>query len=66
MTDDKDLLDTVFDTLPDAPKIIARQLRLMAAAESQYEIFAFVSPWIKNIWNAAADVIEHYERQKLH
>ncbi len=69
MTDNEkcdDLLEAVFQSLPNAPKIIARQLRMIAASNGQYSIFVFVSPWIKNIWNAAADIIEDYERQKLH
>lgn len=64
MTDDP--LETAYESIPDAPKTIAHQLHMMAAGKTQYGILIFASPWIKNIWNAAADIIEDYERQNMH
>jgi len=49
----------------DSGKLIAEQLRMMAAGDAQYKRFTYISPWIKNIWNAAADIIEETERRKL-
>lgn len=48
------------------PEIIAAELRLMAAGEDRYHRFTYISPWIKNIWNAAADIIEESNRKNLH
>jgi hypothetical protein len=68
MTDDEDFnpMQDALDSVPDASKTVARELRMMAAGEDRYQRFTYISPWIKNIWNAAADIIEDYERQKLH
>lgn len=68
MTDDEDFnpMQDALDSLPDASKTVAKELRMMAAGEDRYQRFTYISPWIKNIWNAAADIIEDYERQKLH
>ncbi len=49
-----------------APSLIAKQLRMMAAGEAQYQRFTYMSPWIKNIWNAAADIIEDCHKKNLH
>lgn len=49
-----------------SPAIIAAELRLMAAGEDQYSRFTYMSPWIKNIWNAAADIIEDLHKRQLH
>ncbi len=68
MTDEEDFnpMQDALDSVPDASKIVVKQLRMMAAGEAQYQRFTYMSPWIKNIWNAAADIIEEQERQKLH
>jgi hypothetical protein len=63
MTDDS--LQAALERVPNASEIIVRELRMMAAGEAQYDIPAFVSPWVKNVWQAAADIIEHSEHQKL-
>lgn len=49
-----------------SPAIIAAELRLMAAGEDRYSRFTYMSPWIKNIWNAAADIIEDLHKRQLH
>ncbi len=54
------------DAVPDASKTVAKELRMMAAGEDRYQRFTDISPWIKNIWNAAADIIEDRELKKLH
>ncbi|HBR68086.1 MAG TPA: hypothetical protein DEA55_01790 [Rhodospirillaceae bacterium] len=68
MTDDGDFnpMQEALDSVPNASKVVAKELRMMAAGEDRYQRFTYISPWIKNIWNAAADIIEDYERQKLH
>ena len=68
MTDDEDFnpMQEALDSVPNASKVVAKELRMMAAGEDRYQRFTYISPWIKNIWNAAADIIEDYERQKLH
>ncbi|MDD3288220.1 MAG: hypothetical protein PHX43_04350 [Alphaproteobacteria bacterium] len=43
-------------------KVVAVQLRAMAAGEGQYFCFAYMSPWVRNILSAAADIIEEYDR----
>lgn len=48
-------------------ELIAKELRLMAAAQGkEYKKFTYTSPWIKNIWSAAADIIEGQDRNRLH
>lgn len=49
-----------------SPAIIAAELRLMAAGEDRYSRFTYMSPWIKNIWNAAADIIDDLHKSRLH
>lgn len=66
--DDEDLtpMQAGLQGAADSATIIAEQLRMMAAGDAQYKRFTYISPWIKNIWNAAADYIEENERKKLH
>lgn len=67
--EDEEIVDAVemaLRSLDKAPQIIADQLRMMANAELQYAGFADISPWIKNIWYVAAELIENYESKKLH
>lgn len=64
--DDFNPMQDALDSVPEASKVVARELRMMAAGEDHYRRFTYTSPWIKNIWNAAADIIEDYERKKLH
>lgn len=49
-----------------APEVIAEELRMMAAGEDRYQRFTYISPWIKNIWNAAADIIEDLNKRQMH
>ncbi len=37
---------------------VAAQLRAMAAGAAPYARFTYTSPWIKNIWRAAADMLD--------
>lgn len=69
MTNDnkeQDPMQAGLDGAKEAPEIIAAELRLMAAGEDRYSRFTYMSPWIKNIWNAAADIIEDLNRKNLH
>lgn len=68
MTDDnkKTLLQSGLESVENTPAIIAAELRLMAAGDDRYSRFTYMSPWIKNIWNAAADIIEDLHRKNLH
>lgn len=68
MTDDnkKTPLESGLESVENTPAIIAAELRLMAAGDDRYSRFTYMSPWIKNIWNAAADIIEEAYKQKLH
>lgn len=56
--DHSDSLQAGLDAVKDTPAVIAAELRLMAAGEDRYSRFTYMSPWIKNIWSAAADIIE--------
>ncbi len=68
MTDhnDKQPLQAGLQGAINAPEIVAAELRLMAAGEDQYHSLTDTSPWIKNIWNAAADIIEGLHNRQLH
>lgn len=68
MTDDnkKPPLQSGLESVENAPAIIAAELRLMAAGDDRYSRFTYMSPWIKNIWNAAADIIEGLSRPSVH
>jgi hypothetical protein len=56
--EEKDPLQAGLEGAANSPEIIAAELRLMAAGDDRYQRFTYISPWIKNIWNAAADIIE--------
>jgi len=58
MTGDDDTIQTALENLPDGPLHIARELRLMADAAPPYTRFTYISPLIKNIWRAAANILE--------
>ncbi len=69
MTDENDKKEPMqagLDAVPDSPAIIAAELRLMALGDDRYSRFIYMSPWIKNIWNAAADIIEDLHKKSLH
>ncbi len=53
------------DGAANSAEIIAAELRLMAAGDDRYSRFTYISPWIKNIWNAAADIIEDSYKGKM-
>jgi hypothetical protein len=68
MTNDnkKDPMRAGLEGAANTPEIIAAELRLMASGEDRYTRFTYMSPWIKNIWNAAADIIEDAYKNKSH
>lgn len=59
-------LQACLNSLGEGPDIIAAELRLMAAGDDRYHELETQSPWIKNIWNAAADIIEENLRRTAH
>lgn len=48
-------------TAPNAKELIARELRLMAAAQGRYKDFGTVSPWTVCVWHAAAELLENMD-----
>lgn len=65
--DDKETpLQAGLEAAANSPESIAAELRLMAAGDDRYSRFTYMSPWIKNIWNAAADIIEGLDRKRMH
>jgi hypothetical protein len=68
MTNDneKDPMRAGLEGAANTPEIIAAELRLMAAGDDRYSRFTYMSPWIKNIWNAAADIIEDMNKRSMH
>lgn len=65
-TEEKDPMQAGLEGAADTPAIIAAELRLMAVGDDRYHRFTYISPWIKNIWNAAADIIEESHKHRLH
>lgn len=60
MTDDKtNNLYPALAAVQDSREYIIKELRAMAAAEQDYKRFTYMSRWVKNIWNAAADMLEN-------
>ncbi|MDD3289083.1 MAG: hypothetical protein PHX43_08835 [Alphaproteobacteria bacterium] len=55
-------MEVGLEAVSQASKVVAVQLRMMAAGEGQYFGFAYMSPWVRNILSAAADIIEEYDR----
>lgn len=39
-------------------KLVALELRRMAKGEEPYRRFTYTSYWIKNVWRAAADLLD--------
>ena len=64
--EEKDPMQVGLQGAANSPEIIAAELRLMAAGDDRYSRFTYISPWIKNIWNAAADIIEDMHKGRLH
>ena len=60
--DDREVFSIPFlDALASVPHtraIITRELRRMARAEGPYKRFTYMTSRIKNIWLAAADIVE--------
>lgn len=64
--DKPDPLASGLSGLDAGPHHIAAELRLMADGQGRYSRFALVTPSIKNIWRAAADMLEDFARGRLH
>ncbi len=47
-------------------KIVIRELRMMAEGVDRYSGFKGASQWTKNVWYAAAEMLEHRLQQVLH
>ena len=61
MTDDEKPLyprDAALLQVPKTKQCIARELRLMARGEGGYRRLTHTSPWTKNVWRAAAELLE--------
>ena len=54
------------DAMPETADIVAQHLRMMAKGQAPYRRFTYAPRWIKNIWAAAADLIENQTHDKLH
>jgi hypothetical protein len=55
MTDD---LTLALNAIPETRNLVAEELRAMGEAAGRYAQFANIDPWIRNIWSAAADLLE--------
>lgn len=64
MTDKNNNLHTALASVEEGREYIVQELRAMAAAEREYKRFTYMSKWVKNIWNAAADIIEGSDKEK--
>ena len=53
-----DALHDALMRVPFAHEIVAHELRLMAAGEYPYRRFAYMSPSVKSLWRAAADLLD--------
>lgn len=61
-----DPLESSLEGVSISASIIAMELRLMASGEGDYsKLSDEASPWIRNIWRAAADMIESAYKAKL-
>lgn len=47
-------------------RVIIRELRKMAEGVDRYGAFKRVSQWTRNIWYAAAEMLEHRLQQAIH
>ena len=60
-------LQSGLEAVEQTSELIAKELRMMAAGQGEkYRRFTYISPWIKNIWAAAADIIEDRGRKNIH
>lgn len=60
-------LQSGLEAVEQTSEFIAKELRMMAAGQGEnYRRFTYVSPWIKNIWAAAADILEDRGRKNIH
>ncbi len=62
--DDGDMIDRLMRgmSLPQDYKIIARHLHLMSRGEEPYRMFSHMTPWVRHICRAAANIIEECDR----
>ena len=61
-----DCLENALNVLSNPGHFVAKNLRMMINGITPYEALLHSSEAAKGIWFAAADIIEYYERQKLH
>lgn len=55
---DDDALRSALKQVPFAREVVARELRMMAAAEPPYRRFTYMPPSVKSVWLAAADLLD--------
>jgi hypothetical protein len=53
-----DELEAALRLIPETRSLVAAELRAMGEASGRYAMFADIDPWIRNIWFAAADLLE--------
>lgn len=53
-------------TADEQMKIVIRELRMMAEGIDRYSAFRGVSEWTRNIWYAAAEMLEQQSDRLLH
>jgi hypothetical protein len=53
-----DELESALKAIPETRSLVAAELRAMGEASGRYAQFADIDPWIRNIWFAAADLLE--------
>lgn len=63
---DDDKLELALEATEITARSVAERLRLMAAGDYGDRKLMSVTPWVRNIWNAAADIIEQHDCDKLH
>ncbi|MDD9900593.1 MAG: hypothetical protein OXT65_06405 [Alphaproteobacteria bacterium] len=63
MTDEENLYYKALSAIPDARLHIAEELKAMADGGAAYPEFADVSPYVKNIWWAAAELLKRDDQQ---
>lgn len=63
---ENDNIETALESVPDGPLHIAHELRLMANAEPPYTRFTYMSPMVKNVWRAAAEILEQAHMGQRH
>ena len=58
MPDHKARMARAIEGAQNPQKAVADELRKMVAGEGEYKCFTYTSPRIKNVWMAAADLLD--------